>query len=339
MNLTFDGDTIMETLRVCLTPILILAALVISQPAHSQTWPQKPVKIIVPFPPGGNTDGIARIIAERLGEALGQQFVVENRAGASGTLAAENVARAPADGYMLLMASPSQIAIAPAMTKTPYDPVKDFAPISIIGSNPLVLVVHPSMPVRTVAEFVEYVRKQPVKLAYAAAGVGSIVHLSTAMFLHRAGLEMIPVTYKGGAPALTDVIAGHVPVYFPNLSEALPHATSGVLRLLAVSSETRVSQLPDLPTLSESGYPGFKAVTWNGLMAPAGTPGEVIERIAKEVARAIAEPRLAERIAGFGVTPLGSSPEQFAATIAADTALWAEAVKIAGVQETGVQEK
>src|SRR5712691_5475077 len=315
MNLTFDGDTIMETLRVCLTPILILAALVISQPAHSQYWPQKPVKIIVPFPPGGNTDGIARIIAERLGEALGQQFVVENRAGASGTLAAENVARAP------------------AMTKTPYDPVKDFVPISIIGSNPLVLVVHPSMPVRTVAEFVEYVRKQPVKLAYAAAGVGSIVHLSTAMFLHRAGLEMIPVTYKGGAPALTDVIAGHVPVYFPNLSEALPHATSGVLRLLAVSSETRVPQLPDLPTLSESGYPGFKAVTWNGLMAPAGTPGEVIERIAKEVARAIAEPRLAERIAGFGVTPLGSSPEQFAATIAADTALWAEAVKIAGVQE------
>jgi tripartite-type tricarboxylate transporter receptor subunit TctC len=318
----------------CLASLVALAvALGAVQSAPAQSWPARPVRIIVPFPPGGNTDGIARIIAQRLGETFGQQFVVENRAGASGTVAAETVARAPADGYTLFMGSPSQIAIAPAMTKVAYDPMKDFAPISIIGTNPLVLVVHPGMPVGSVAEFVKYVREQPVKLAYAAAGVGSIVHLSTAMFLHRAGLEMTPVTYKGGAPALADVIAGHVPVYFPNLSEALPYATSGALRLLAVSSETRVPQLPDLPTLSESGYPGFKALTWNGLMAPAGTPRDIIEQIAKDVSRAVAAPALADRIAGFGVTPVGSSPEQFAAIMTADTAFWAQAVRIAGVQE------
>jgi tripartite-type tricarboxylate transporter receptor subunit TctC len=158
-------------------------------------------------------------------------------------------------------------------------------------------------------------------------------NVMTAMFLYRAGLEMTAVTYKGGAPALADVIAGHVPVYFPNLSEALPHATSGVLRLLAVSSETRVPQLPDLPTFGESGFPGFKSLTWNGLMAPAGTPKDIIERIAKEISRAVDEPQLADRIAGFGVKPLGSSPAQFAAMITADTAFWAEAVKIAGVEE------
>jgi tripartite-type tricarboxylate transporter receptor subunit TctC len=313
--------------------VVLAASLSAVQPAPSQSWPQRPVKIIVPFPPGGNTDGIARIMAQRLGEAFGQQFVVENRAGASGTVAAEAVARAPADGHMLLMGSPSQIAIAPAMTRTSYDPIRDFAPISVIGTNPLVLVVHPSIPARTVAEFITYVRAQPVKLTYASAGVGSIVHLSTAMFLHRAGLEMTAVTYKGGAPALADVIAGHVPVYFPNLSEALPHATSSALRLLAVSSETRVPQLPDLPTVGESGLPGFKSLTWNGLLAPAGTPKEIVDRIAKEVARAVAEPALAERIAGFGVKPLGNSPEQFSAMITADTAFWAEAVKIAGVEE------
>jgi tripartite-type tricarboxylate transporter receptor subunit TctC len=324
----------MQMRKWWLASVVVLAAgLGMVPPAWSQSWPQRPVKIIVPFPPGGNTDGIARIMAQRLAEAFGQQFVVENRAGASGTVAAEAVARAPADGHMLLMGSPSQIAIAPAMTRTSYDPIRDFAPISVVGTNPLVLVVHPSIPSRTVAEFITYVRAQPVKLTYASAGVGSIVHLSTAMFLHRAGLDMTAVTYKGGAPALADVIAGHVPVYFPNLSEALPHATSGVLRLLAVSSETRVPQLPDLPTIGESGLPGFKSLTWNGLFAPAGTPRDIVERIAKEVARAVAEPALAERIAGFGVKPLGGSPEQFAAMITADTAFWAEAVKIAGVEE------
>jgi tripartite-type tricarboxylate transporter receptor subunit TctC len=314
--------------------VILAAAGGLSQPARSQGWPQKPVRIIVPFAPGGNTDGIARIVAARFGDVFGQQFIVENRPGAGGALAAEAVARSPADGYTLFLTSVSMLAVLPAMTKTSYDPVKDFAPISNIGTNPLVLITHPSLPVKTVAEFVDYVRTQPRQLSYVASSLGSLAHLSMAMFLKRAGLEMVPVSYRGGGAApLTDVIAGHVPVYFPPLSDVLPHRTSGALRLLAVSSEKRIPQIPDIPTLSESGFPGFKSVTWNGLLAPAGTPTEIRDRIAQEVARAVQDPKFVERLASFGVDPLGNSPEEFAAMIAADIVFWAEAVKIAGVQE------
>jgi tripartite-type tricarboxylate transporter receptor subunit TctC len=313
--------------------LAVMVALGPGPAAGAEAWPQRPVRIVVPFPPGGNTDGIARIIAQRLGDALGQPFVVENRAGASGAIAAEAVARAPADGYMLFMGSPSQIAILPAMTKVAYDPVKDFVPISNIGTNPFVLVVNANLPAKTVAEFVAYVAAQPNPLAYAATALGSPSHLSMALFLKRAGLTMTPVLYKGAAPALNDVIAGHVPTYFANFSEALPHADGTALRLLAVTGSQRAPQLPDVPTLSESGFPGFKTLTWNGLLAPAGTPREIVERIAQEVAAATRDAKFVDRLAGYGVDPLGNSPEEFAAMIATDLALWAEAVKIAGVQE------
>ena len=323
----------MQTPKALLALLTALAALSLGQPAQSQVWPQKPVKIIVPFAPGGNTDGIARLIAQPLGERLGQQFVVENRPGAAGAIAAEAVARSGADGHTLLMGTPSQIAIVPAMTKTAYDPVKDFAPISVVGTNPYVLVVHPSIPVATVAELVDYARKQPDKLAYAAPVFGGLSHLSMVLFLKRAGLEMTPVSYKGGAAPLADVIAGHVPIYFATLSEVVPHARTGAIRLLAVSSEKRVPQLPDVPTFAESGFPGFKALTWNGLMAPAAAPKETIDRIATEVGRAVKDEKFAERLAGFGVDPLGNTPEQFAAMIAADIALWGEAIKLIAARE------
>jgi tripartite-type tricarboxylate transporter receptor subunit TctC len=317
--------------------LAILAAVVgfsFAQPAQSQGWPQRPVRIIVPYAAGGNTDIIARIIAQRLGEVFGQQFVVENRPSGSGAVGAEAAARSPADGYTLLVAALSQIAIVPAMMKTSYDPVKSFAPISNIGTNPFVLAVHPSIPANTVAEFVDYARRQPDKLAYVSTGPGTMVHLSTVLFLQRAGLEMIPVNYKGGGAApLTDVLAGHVKVYFANSSVVVPHAASGALRLLAISSEKRAPQIPDVPTMVESGFPGFKALTWNGLFAPAGTPKEIVDRIAKEVARAVQDPKLAERLVSNGVDPLGNSPEEFAAMIAADIAFWGEAVKIAGLEE------
>ena len=313
--------------------VVALAALGSSTPAHSEGWPQRPVKIIIPFAPGGNTDGIARIVAQRLGDEFAQQFIVENRPGAGGALAAEAVARAPADGYTLFLTSVSVLAVLPAMTKTPFDPVKDFVPISNIGTNPNVLVTHPGFPPKNVTEFVDYVRGQPQKLSYAASTLGSLAHLSMALFLKRAGLDMIPVTYKGGAAPVTDVIAGHVPTYFPPISDVLPHRGTGALRLLAVSSEQRAPQIPDVPTLNESGFPGFKTQTWNGLLAPAGTPKDVIDRIAREIMRAAKDPRFVERLASFGVDPLGNSPEQFAAMIAADIPFWAEAVRIAGVQE------
>jgi tripartite-type tricarboxylate transporter receptor subunit TctC len=324
--------------RIAQAPSVLLAALTVlvvagsMSSARSQVWPQKPVKIVVPFAPGGNTDGIARLIAQPLGDAFGQQFVVENRPAAAGAIAAEAVARSSADGHMLLMGTPSQIAIIPLTTRTAYDPVKDFAPISVIGTNPYVLVVHPRIPANTLAEFVDYARGRPDKLDYVAPVFGGLSHLTTVLFLKRAGLEMTPVSYKGGAAPLADVIAGHVPIYFATLSEAMSQAKSGAIRLLAVSSEKRIPQIADVPTFAESGFPGFKALTWNGLMAPAATPRDTIDRVAKEVSRAAKDAAFAERLAAFGVDPLGNTPEEFAAMIAADIALWGEAVKIAGIQ-------
>jgi tripartite-type tricarboxylate transporter receptor subunit TctC len=323
----------MRTQKVFLSSLVVVAALVAGEPASSQIWPQKPVRIVVPFAPGGNTDGIARLIAQPLGEAFGQLFVVENRPGAAGAIAAEAVARASADGQTLLMGTPSQIAIIPAMAKTPYDPVKDLAPISVVGTNPYVLVVHAGMPARNLAELAAYARRQPDKLAYAAPVFGGLSHLSMLLFLKRAGLEMTPVSYKGGAAPLADVVAGHVPIYFATLSEAVSQARGGAIRLLAVSSENRVAQIPDVPTFAESGFPGFKVLTWNGLMAPAAVPKETIDRIAKEVSRAVKDAKFAERLAAFGIDPLGNTPVEFAAMIAADIAMWGEAIKIAGVQE------
>jgi tripartite-type tricarboxylate transporter receptor subunit TctC len=325
-------NTIVNARNVLLAALTVLAIVGLSQSARSQIWPQKPVKIIVPFAPGGNSDGIARLIAQPLGDAFGQQFVVENRPAAVGAVAAEAVARSSADGHMLLMGSPSQIAILPQTTKTAYDPVKDFAPISVIGTNPYVLVVHPRIPANTLAEFVDYARGRADKLDYVAPVFGGLSHLTTVLFLKRAGLEMTPVSYKGGAAPLADVIAGHVPIYFATLSEAMSQAKSGAIRLLAVSSEKRVPQIPDVPTFAESGFPGFKALTWNGLMAPAATPRDTIDRVAKEVSHAAKDAKFAERLAAFGVDPLGNTPEEFAAMIAADIALWGEAVKIAGIQ-------
>ena len=299
---------------------------------RSETWPQKPVVVVVPFAAGGNTDGIARMTAQRLGEAFGQQFVVENRGGAGGTMAADAVARAEPDGYTLFMAALPVIAIVPAMNKVRYNPTKDFVPISNIGTNPFVLVVNKDLPAQDLAAFIAYVRPRANTLSYGSAGAGSLNHLSMALFLKVAGLEMIHVGYKGNGPALADVIAGHIPAMFSNLSDALPHAASGSVRLLAVSSEKRVLQIPDVPTVAESGYPQFKTLTWNGLMAPAGTPREIVDRIAGEVARAVKDPAFAEKLSRYGVNPLGDTPEEFATMIASDIALWSEAVNIAGVK-------
>lgn len=313
----------------------VLAIAVAPPLAEAEGWPQRPVKIVVPFAPGGNTDGIARIMAQRLGDALGHSFIVENRAGAGGAIAAEAVARSPADGYTLFMASPSQMAIVPAMMKTtPYDPVKDFAPIGVIGTNPYVLVVNPSMPVHTLGEFIDYVRARPNMLSHAIAAPGGVGHLAMALFSKRAGLELIPVMYRGGGVGpQTDVIAGHVPIFLANLSVAMPYTASGQVRPLAVLSEKRVPQMPDVPTFIESGFQGFKIVNWNGLLAPAGTPREIVDLLSKEIAAAVKEPKLVELFTNFGVEPLGNTPEEFAAMIAADLPLWADAVKIAGIEE------
>ncbi|HEY2134983.1 MAG TPA: tripartite tricarboxylate transporter substrate binding protein [Xanthobacteraceae bacterium] len=311
--------------------LVALATVAAATAADAQAWPQRPVKIVVPYAAGGNSDGIARIVAQRLGERLGQNFIVENRVGANGALAADDVMRAAPDGYTLMWAVTPPMTIAPAMAKVAYDPVKDFAPISVVGSNAFVLLVNKDFPPKTVAEFVAYVRAQPERMAYAEGSAGSLTHLAMALFLKRAGLEMTNVSYRGNAPALTDVIAGHLQVMFSNVSDALPQAASGAVRLLAVSSQQRAPQIPDVPTVAESGFPGFNVLTWNGLVAPAGTPKAVVDLLAGEVAQAVKDPKFLARLQSYGVDPVGNTPAEFAKQIAADGALWADAVKMTGL--------
>ena len=285
----------------------------------------------MPFPPGGLTDGIARLLGQRFAENLGVPFVIENLGGAAGAIAAGNVARASGDGYTLFLASLTQIGVVPALEHVSYDPVTDFAPVSNVASAPLVLMVNARVPVRTLREFVDYARARPAQITYASSGVGSLSHLTMALFLKRAGIGMIHVPYKGGAPAVADLVGGHVATYFGTRTDAVQQVESGAIRLLAVSDDKRSKQFPDVPTVAESGYPGFRTVIWNGLMAPARTPKAVIDSLADEVRHAVKDDIFVRSLANIGVDPIGDRPEEFAATIAADIPVWAEAVQVAGL--------
>lgn len=311
----------------------LLAALIACLPslvmAQASPWPAKPIKIVVPFAPGGNTDSIARITAERLTQILGQTVVVENKVGAGGGIAAEFVAKAAPDGYTLLMAAMPVMAILPAINKTNYDPVRDFVPISNVGSNPFVMGVHKSVPANNVQELVALARKNPGKYNYASGGSGSVSHLSAALFVNRAQIDMTHISYKGGAPAVTDLLAGNVQMYFGNFSELAPHVAGGNIRLIGVSSEKRSSQLPQVATIAESGFPGFRTVTWNGLMAPAGTPAAVVQRVADAVKEALATEGTTARLQQIGVDSIGSTPRELADTLRTDIAIWSEAAKAA----------
>jgi tripartite-type tricarboxylate transporter receptor subunit TctC len=316
--------------------MLALAVIVLATfqaTAQAQEWPQRPVKLLVPFAAGGNIDVMGRLAAARLSEAFGQQFIVENRVGGNGTIATEAVARAPADGYTLLWASTSVIAIFPAITKVGYDPVKDFAPISLFSTSPQVLIVNPKFPPKTVAEFVAYVKPQPAKLSYAGGGgPGSASNLLMSLFLKRAGLDMQNVSYRGTAPAMTDLIAGHIPTMFAPISEVLPQGRSGTVRMLAVSSGTRAQQALDVPTIAESGFPGFHAVSWTGMVAPAGTPKPIVDRIAKEVAAVVSDSAFREKnLTSRSLVPAINTPEQFAEEVKADRANAERVVKDAGL--------
>lgn len=301
--------------------------------AQAQTaWPQKPIRIVVPFAAGGNTDTIARVIAERFTQSLGQAVVVENKVGAGGAIAAEFVAKAPADGYTLMMAAMPVMAVLPVVGKTNFDPLKDFVPISNVGSNPFVMGIHKSVPANTVSEFVTYIRKNPNKFNYASGGSASVSHLSAALFVKRAELDMTHISYKGGAPAVTDLLAGNVQMYFGNFSELYPHLSGGNIRIIGVSSDKRATQLPQVATIAESGFPGFKTVTWNGLMAPAGTPSAVVARLAEAVKDALASEGTLMKFQQMGVDPIGSSPKEFADTLRNDIAIWSEAAKAANLK-------
>ena len=311
----------------------LLVALLFPLCAHAQSWPQKPIKVIVPFPPGGVTDTLARITADWLTQRLGQPVVPDNRPGASGAIAADLVARAEPDGYTLFSAATPQLAVVPHVQKITYDPIKDFAPISIVGTNAFALGCNSEKtPAKTLADFVDYVKARPGQLNYGSPGVGSIGHLTMALFLARAGLKMEAVIYKGGGPAMADVVAGHVNCYFGNYNEILPHAGSGRVRVLATSGEKRARQLPDVPTVAEQGYPGFRTETWNGYVAPAGTPHEIVERIPREIAAGCKDAGFVARLDKIGVDAICSAPEQFAQAIRDDLKLWKDAAAAAGMK-------
>jgi tripartite-type tricarboxylate transporter receptor subunit TctC len=317
-------------------PVLgaILGALLTVSPVSAQSaWPERPVTIIVPFAAGGNTDGLARMAAQHLGEAFGKTFIVENKPGAGGAIAADLVAKSAPDGYTLFLAALPVMAVVPAIQKVRYDSLKDFAPISNIGTNPFALVVNKDLPINSLKEFVEYVRAHKGEMSYGSAGVGSLNHLSMALFLKQAGLEMVHVPYKGNAPALADVVAGHVQAMFSNLSDALPQTKGGNVRMLVVSSEQRSILAKEVPTVAESGYPKYKVLTWNGLMAPAGTPKDIVDKISAELAKAVKESKFREQLINYGADPLGDTPAEYRAMLEKDIQIWTEAVDIAGAKQ------
>jgi tripartite-type tricarboxylate transporter receptor subunit TctC len=313
--------------------VLLALGMLASHAALAQAYPAKPIRLVVPFPPGGSTDIVARIVAQKLSDRLGQQVVVENRGGAGGTIGAEAVAKAAPDGYTLVVGTTSTHAVAPSVYgRIGYDPVKDFAPISLIAVTPYLLVVNPSVNVKSLQEFVGYVKARPGKLNYASAGTGSTTHLAMEMLKSAAGLYIVHIPYNGNGPAGTAVIAGQVEVLFGSLPAVLPHAKSGRVRPLAVGTPKRSPSLPDVPTVAESGFPGFDASLWLAIMAPAGTPAPIVARLQKEIHAVIASPDAADALNKAGAEPITSTPAELAAMVKDGVEKYGKVVKQAGVK-------
>ncbi len=314
-----------------LTALLAYFALGIAH-AAAQGYPVKPVRVIVPFPPGAGVDIVTRLLTPKLTEALGQQFVSDNRAGAAGNIGAEVAARAAPDGYTLLMA-PASIAISQTLyKKLGYSLERDFEPVSLLASTPFVLVVHPSLPVRNVKELIALARAKPNELAFASTGNGSTPHLTTEIFKMQAKVSLVHVPYKGTPLAVTDLLSGQVQMMFANALSVLPQVEAKRLRALAVSSAKRSAAARDLPTVAESGLPGFDTSTWFGLLAPAGTPKEIVSRLGGELRKIAQMPDIRERLVSQGADPIGSTPEEFRAHIKAEIAKWGKAVLASGAR-------
>lgn len=308
-------------------------ALCAAADAHAQEkYPARPIRVIVPSVAGGGTDISARLVAPKMSETLGQPVVVENRAGAASIIGSDLVAHAAPDGYTLLMGI-STLTINPSIhAKLPYDTVRDFAPVSLVVTLPNVLVVHPSLPVKSVKELIAFARVRPGQLNYASAGVGSSLHLSMALFMSMAKLKMTHVPYKGSAPALVDMLAGQIEVMTGTMITVIPYVRDGRLRALGVTSLKRAAVAPELPTIAEAGLPGYEAVQWYGLLAPGATPREIIAKLNEAVARATQDAAIRKRFLDDGVEPVGGTPEEFAALIRSDTAKWAAVVKDANIK-------
>jgi tripartite-type tricarboxylate transporter receptor subunit TctC len=314
--------------------LVAAAAVALSCPVASfaQMYPVRPVRYIVPFPAGGSPDIVGRLLSDRLGRMWGQQVVVDNRSGAGGTIAAAIGARAAPDGYTLFQCNIASNAIAASLyAKLPYDPLRDFAPISRIGTTSSALIVHPSMPVSSVAEFIVYARANPGKVSYGSSGAGSSPHLAMELFKTMTGIDVVHIAYKGAAPALADLIGGQVPVSISNIPALLSPVQSGRVRALAVTGAKRVSQLPSVPTMSESGLTGYEVTSWYGVCAPAGTPAPVLGKLHADLTRVLQTPDVQQRLNDMVVDVAPTSREDFAAFILAETRRWAQVVKDAGL--------
>jgi len=312
----------------------IFAALLLSVfvlPAFAQQYPSKPVRIIVPFAPGGGSDFIARFMAQRLTESLGSQVIVENKPGAGGVLGIEQGIKAPADGYTLTLIA-SSYTVNPSIYKLNFDPVADVTPIIQMSQGPLLVVVNPALPVKSIKELIALAKSKPGEVTFASSGQGSVIHLATELFDTMAGVKMNHIPYKGTGPALTDTLAGQTNVFFSSTANAMPHVKAGKLRAVAVTTAKRIPALPEVPTVAESGVPGYDVVLWHGLIGPKGLPRAVVDRINGDVTKTLKLKETAEQLQNDGVAPAGGTPEQFAAQIKKEIGIWRKVAADAGVK-------
>jgi tripartite-type tricarboxylate transporter receptor subunit TctC len=318
--------TLFETL------FAVASAMALCSGAAAQDYPNKPIKIIVPYPGGQASDTIARIVAERLGRSFGQAVIVDNRPGAGGNIGTDTGAKSPPDGYTLTVATAALPISKSVYRKLPFDPAKDFAPITLMTVTPLVLVTRTNLPVKDVKELVALAKKEPGKITFASSGLGTSHQLSGELFKTLAGVDMLHVPYKGSPPAHIDLMGGAVDIMFDNIVPVAPQIKQGKLRALAVTTKTRAAALPDVPTMAESGYPNFEATAWFGLLAPAGTPQPIIDKLNKEVVAILKSPDIKEKLAGMGATVVGDTPEEFGRFMADEINKWAPVVKRANIE-------
>jgi len=316
--------------RIALTIAVVLAS---GAGAHAQTYPAKPIRLIAPFPPGGSTDLLARLIGQKLTEAWGQQIIVENRGGAGGTIGVELAARAAPDGYTIVMGHIGTFGANPTLyPKLPYDAIRDFAPITLLAMVPNAMVVHPALPVHTVKDLLAIARAKPGQVLYGSGGSGSAAHLAMVYFELLAKVKLTHIPYKGTGPAIYDLIAGQTSTMITGMAALMPHIKSGKLRPIAVGTAKRLAVLPEVPTIAEAGVPGYEATQWYGILAPAATPREIVMKLNAEMVKALRLPDVKERLAGDGVLPVGNTPEEFAAHIKSEIARWAPVVKASGAR-------
>ncbi len=317
----------------CATTCLLTAMLIIASAAPAQTYPIRPIRWVVTYPPGGPTDVVARAVGAKLTEAWGQQIVIDNRAGAGGVIGTDIAAKAVPDGYTLLFGTSAGLTINPALnSKLPYDAVKDFAPVSLLVLNPQILVVHPAVPASSVKELVALAKARPGQLNYASVGLGSPNHMGMELLKALTGIDIVHVPYKGTGPAITDLLGGQVQLMFNSMPSVLPLVASGKLKALAVGSAQRSPAVPDIPTVAEAGVPGFENVTWYGMFAPAKTPHDIIVKLNKQVVQILASPEMAQRLASQGAEPRSSTPEELTKFMRVESERWKKVIKTAGIK-------